>query len=442
MGINQQIKPITTDRKLNLSIGGCDLTDLAKKYGTPLYVIDEATLRGICREYKEAFKNYKNIKMTYASKALCNLAVIKIISEEGFGFDAVSAGEIYTINKSGANVADITFNGNNKSADEIAFALDLGVKRFSVDNYYEAELLNDIADKKGKTADVLLRITPGIECHTHEYIKTGQTDSKFGFDLSQIDDITELIINNYKYLNLKGLHAHIGSQIFENQSFADEIEILIRELARLNNKFGLNLNEINLGGGLGVKYTEEDCPPSVEEFGKCVTESLKNMSAKYKIPEPILYIEPGRSIISTAGVTLYTIGSMKQVPNGRKYVSVDGGMADNPRPITYQAKYTAEIANNTEGRTSEFVTIAGKFCESGDILIENIGLPSPKEGDILCIYNTGSYNYSMASNYNKAKKLAMVLVNNSQSDIIVNRESYEDLIRLETIPSRLKDNDK
>ncbi len=438
MSINQQIKPLTTANTPNLSIGGCDLVDLAKKYGTPLYIVDEQSLRGICREYRNAFNDYKNIRMTYASKALSNLAISKILIEENFGFDTVSAGEIYTVYKAGADMSKITFNGNNKSADELEFALDMKVGRFSVDNFYEAELLNDLAAKKGVVADILLRVTPGIECHTHDYIKTGQIDSKFGFDLSQTDEIVNLVINKYKNLSLKGLHAHIGSQIFENQSFKDEIEILVKELSRINQTFGLDLNEINIGGGLGVKYTEEDAPPSVEEFGAAVIEALKTSCEKHNLEYPIVYIEPGRSIISTAGVTLYTVGSSKQVPNGTKYIAVDGGMADNTRPITYQAKYYAEIVNPAENRVDEIVTVAGKYCESGDILIENIKLPAPQEGDILCVFNTGAYNYSMCSNYNRSKKPAMVLVNNSQSDIIVNRESLEDLIRLEEIPDRLR----
>ena len=438
MGINQHIKPITTNKLGNLSIGGCDLIELAEKYGTPLYVIDEKTLRDLCREYKEAFKNYDNIKMTYASKALCNLAISKIISEEGFGFDTVSAGEIFTVYKSGADMSKVTFNGNNKGADEIKLALELNVGRFSIDNFNEANLLDKIAKEKNIKVDVLLRVTPGIECHTHDYIKTGQTDSKFGFDLTQTDEIINLILNEYNNINIKGLHAHIGSQIFENQSYEDEINILINEMVRLNQKFGLNLNELNIGGGLGVKYSEEDNPPSIAEFGETVTRALDFACKKYGIEHPLIYIEPGRSIISPAGVTLYTIGSSKRVPNGRKYVLVDGGMADNPRPITYQAKYVAEIANNTEGRIEENVTIAGKFCESGDVLIEDILLPKAEEGDILCVYNTGAYNYSMSSNYNRVQKPAMVLVNNSQSDIIVDRESLEDLIRFEQIPDRLR----
>ena len=432
MSVNQSLKPITTERKGNLHIGGCDLVELAKKYGTPLYVIDEVTLREICREYIDAFKNYPNIKMMYASKALCSLATSKIISDEGFGFDTVSAGEIYTVYKAGVDMSKVLFNGNNKTKREIELALDLKVGRFSVDNFYEAEVLNKTAIEKGLNVDILLRITPGIECHTHEYIQTGQIDSKFGFDLSQLDEIINLIKNEYEALNLKGLHAHIGSQIFELQSFTDEVQVLSKTLYELNEKYDLNMSELNIGGGLGVKYTNKDNPPSVYDLAEAVTKSLDE-----KTQELTIYLEPGRSVISTAGVTLYTVGSTKQVPNGRKYVAVDGGMADNPRPSMYQAEYSAELAGVNKPEL-EKVTIAGRYCESGDILIENIELPKLKSGDILCVYNTGAYNYSMASNYNRVEKSAMVLVNSAQSDMIVSRESLEDLIVRENIPNRLR----
>ena len=437
-GVNQCIKPVTTKRDGELYIGGCNLKYLAERFKTPLYVIDESTLREVCREYKNAFSGYKNIKMTYASKALCNTAISKILVDEGFGFDTVSEGEFYTVYKSGADMSNVTFNGNNKGVNEIVSALEFGVGRFSVDNFYELDILNKEAVKKNKIADVLIRFTPGIECHTHDYIKTGQTDSKFGFDKIQLDEVVELILNQYKNINIKGLHAHIGSQIFELQSYADEIDILIKTLSELNNKYNLVMDELNIGGGLGVKYTEKDHPPSIADFGKVVIESVKVSSQKYGINPPIIYIEPGRSIISTAGVTLYTIGSMKQVPNGRKYITVDGGMADNPRPSMYHAEYYAEIADDINSKETECVTIAGRYCESGDILIENLELPSPKSGDILCVYNTGAYNYSMASNYNRVQKPAMLLVNNSQSDIIVNRETLDDLIRADLIPDRLR----
>ena len=437
---NQFLKPLTTgvNSAGNLEIGGCDLVELAEKYGTPLYVLDEETIRAVCRDYKKAFAKYPKIHMMYASKALCVSAVTKILDNEGFGFDTVSAGEIYTVYKAGVDMSHVLFNGNNKSFDELSLALELGVGRISVDNFFELALLNEIAQSKNKTVDILLRITPGIECHTHEYIQTGHLDSKFGFDLTQIDEAVELILNEYKNLKIHGLHAHIGSQIFETSIYPDEIEILVKEIARLDKKFGLKLDEINLGGGIGVKYTDFDNPPSIYDIGNLAVEKLFESVEKYGIDFPTVFLEPGRSIISTAGVTLYTVGSSKQVPHGKKYVAVDGGMADNPRPGMYQAMYSAEIVNKKEGDVPcETVTIAGRYCESGDILIPEIDLPQLCEGDILCVYNTGTYNYSMASNYNKVTKPAMVLVNNSQSDIIINRETLDDLISKEVIPNRL-----
>lgn len=437
---NQFIKPLTTkiNDAGNLEIGGCDLVGLAEKYETPLYVIDEFTLRKICHDYKDAFKKYPKVNMMYASKALCNMAVSSMLASEGFGFDVVSAGEIYTVYKAGIDMSKVLFNGNNKSYDELSLALKLGVGRISVDNFFELSLLNEIAKSYDKTADILLRITPGIECHTHEYIQTGHLDSKFGFDLTQIDEAVELILNDYKNLRLHGLHAHIGSQIFETSIYGDEIEILVKEVARLDEKYCLKLDEINAGGGLGVKYTDSDCPPSVYTIADILINRLNECIEKYNINPPALFIEPGRSIISTSGVTLYTLGSSKQVPKGKTYFAVDGGMADNPRPAMYEAQYFAQVANKPDYEPSKTYTIAGRFCESGDILIKDIKLPELEEGDILCVYNTGAYNYSMASNYNRVQKSSMVLVNNSQSDIIVNRETLDDLISHDEIPDRLR----
>ena len=437
---NQLLKPVTAkiNSDGNLEIGGCDTVELVEKYGSPLYVIDEKTLRGICRDYKEAFSKYPKVNMMFASKSLCTTAVSSILSSEGFGFDVVSAGEIYTVYKSGADMSKVLFNGNNKSFDELTLAIELGVGRISVDNFFELSLLDEIAKSHNKTVDILLRITPGIECHTHEYIQTGHLDSKFGFDLTQIDGAVELVLTEYKNLKLHGLHAHIGSQIFETKVYHDEIEILVRELKRLDDKFSLKLDEINIGGGLGVKYTEKDVPPSTYEIADVILNSLSAAVQKFGIELPALFIEPGRSIVSTSGVTLYTIGSSKQVPKGKKYIAVDGGMADNPRPSMYQAEYSAIIANKPEKTPDTMVTVAGRFCESGDILIKDILLPSPEEGDILCVFNTGAYNYSMASNYNRVQKSAMVLVNNSQSDMIINRETLDDIISHDVVPDRLK----
>lgn len=438
MTTNQLIKPITAKVERNLTIGGCDTVELVEKYGSPLYVIDEATLRAICNDFKNAFKSYPHTRMMYASKALCTSAITKLLDSEGFGFDTVSIGEIYTVLNSGVSLSKVLFNGNNKTEEELDFAIKNDIGRISVDNFLEVKLISKIAGRYNKHVDVLLRITPGIECHTHEYIQTGQLDSKFGFDLSQLDEVIKDITQNHNNITIRGLHAHIGSQIFEPQCFHDEIDVLIQEISRVEAKFGIKFDEINIGGGLGVKYTEKDKPPSVNEIADVIIASLEKHIEKYNIEPPTLYIEPGRSIISTSGVTLYTIGSMKQVPNMTKYVTVDGGMSDNPRPSMYQAEYCADVANKMNETKKEVVTIAGRFCESGDILIKDISLPIMETGDILCVYNTGAYNYSMASNYNRVEKPAMVLVNNAQSDIIIKRESLEDIIAHDVIPNRLK----
>ena len=435
MSTNQSLKPLTAavNASGHLEIGGCDTVELAKKFGTPLYVIDKYTIESVCRDYKNAFKSYPKIRMMYASKALCTIATTQLIAKEGFGFDVVSGGELFTVYKAGVDMSKVLFNGNNKSFDELSLAIDLNTGRISVDNFTELEMLNEIALSKNKTVKILLRITPGIECHTHEYIQTGHLDSKFGFDLTQIDDAVELILKNYKNLELTGLHAHIGSQIFETKIYSDEVEILVKEIARLKEKFALNLYEINLGGGLGVKYTEFENPPSVDEIANVIITSLNNAVQKYAVDAPFIYIEPGRSIISTSGVTLYTVGSQKQVPHGTKYVSVDGGMADNPRPAMYQAEYTCDAANKMDITEREVVTIAGRYCESGDILIKDISLPPLNSGDILCVYNTGAYNYSMASNYNRNPRPAIVFVEDGKARLVVKRESYEDMIRNEIL---------
>ena len=438
MTTNQHIKPSTVERKENLFIGGCDTVELAKKYGTPLYVVDETTLRNICHDYKNAFKSYPHTRMMYASKALCTSAIVKILDEEGFGFDTVSIGEIHTVLNSGVELSHVLFNGNNKTERELDYAIKNGISRISVDNFCEIDLVSKVAGRYNKTVDVLLRISPGIECHTHEYIKTGQLDSKFGFDLSQLDEAVTSILTRHQNIKIRGLHAHIGSQIFEPSCFHDEIDVLTQTLGEISTKYNIVLDEINIGGGIGVKYVDSDLPPSINEIADVIIESLDKHIAKYNIEPPTLYIEPGRSIISTSGVTLYTVGSMKQVPNMTKYVTVDGGMADNPRPSMYQAEYLAEVANKVDETQTEKVTIAGRYCESGDILIKDIVLPKLSTGDILCVYNTGSYNYSMASNYNRVEKPAMVLVNNSQSDIIVKRETLDDLVSHDVVPDRLK----
>ena len=430
MYINQNIKPLTTkiNQNGNLEISNCDLVELAEKYSTPLYVIDRVTLESMALDYKKAFSKY-NTQILFASKALMTGSIAKIFDKLGFGFDVVSGGEIATLLNAKIKLNKSSFNGNNKSIEEMEMALDNNIDHFSVDNFYELKVLNELAKKRNKIQKIHLRVTPGIECHTHEYIQTGQLDSKFGFNLSQVNEVIELILNEYKNLDLKGLHAHIGSQIFETQVYYDEAGVVLEQIKKIKDKFNIEISEINLGGGLGVTYTKEDNPPSVYEIADKIIDSIEYHCKKFNLKKPLLYIEPGRSLVSTAGVSLYTIGSSKDIKGIRKYIAIDGGMADNPRPSMYQAQYFAEIANKKEINSPEIVTIAGKFCESGDILIKDIELNSPKEGDILCVYNTGAYCYSMSSNYNRILKPAMILINQGKSDIIIKRESYNQLVQ-------------
>jgi diaminopimelate decarboxylase len=437
--VNQSVMPDTVriNEKDHLEIGGCDVVDLAEKYGTPLYVFDETTIRKSTQGYKEAFSPYKNSLMLFAAKAFMTKAMCCIMKSEDFGLDVVSGGEIYTALDADFPMEKVFFNGNNKTLDELDFAIDSKVGRITVDNFLELELLDTIAKSKEVNVNILLRITPGIECHTHQYIQTGHLDSKFGFDLTQLDEALELIQDRYSNLVLKGLHAHIGSQIFETKVYYDVVSVICEQFAKIRDKYGINLEDMNIGGGLGIKYTENDDPPSMPEIAKVILESLERNLAKYNLPQPRLIIEPGRSIIGTAGVTLYTVGSSKQVPHGKKYIAVDGGMADNPRPALYQAVYTAVVANKVNDDNKEIVTIAGRFCESGDILINDIELPKTDPGDIICIFTTGAYNYSMSSNYNRIPKPEAILVQNGQSDVIIKRETYKDLVSLDEIPQRL-----
>lgn len=438
MLVNQNIMPTTAriNEKGHLEIGGCDTVELANQYSTPLYIYDEESIRQSCKQYNQAFSKYENFKCLYASKAFMTKAMCFILKQENFGLDVVSGGEIYTAVKSDFPMENVFFNGNNKSVEELTLALDSGIGRITVDNFFELELLNKIAVSKGKTVNILLRITPGIECHTHEYIQTGHLDSKFGFDLTQLPEAIKLIVNEHTNLCLKGLHGHIGSQIFETKIFPDLIDILFEEFEKIKQNYNLILEEMNIGGGLGIKYTESDNPPPVTEIANLVIEAVENNLKKYELPKPKLFVEPGRSISGTSGVTIYKAGSSKQVPKGKKYIAVDGGMSDNPRPSMYQAEYKATLANRMNDKQEEIVTIAGRYCESGDILIKDIALPKINAGDFIAVFNTGAYNYSMASNYNRVEKPAAVLVKDGQSDIIVKRETYENLVEFDEVPER------
>jgi diaminopimelate decarboxylase len=435
---NQFLLPLTAQINQNdcLEIGGCDLSDLVQRYGSPLYVLDEETLRTACRQYRDAFKKYYpgESQVLYASKAWNCLAVCAIVASENLGIDIVSGGELYTALKAGVDPQTLYLHGNNKSLDELKLAIESGCT-LMIDNWLELQTLADLV--KGKNpVRIMLRLTPGIECHTHEYIRTGHLDSKFGFDPNQVDEIFQFV-SQQPALEFVGLHAHIGSQIFELQPHQDLGSVMVQWLSKAA-KYNLKIQELNIGGGLGIRYTESDDPPSIDEWVKVVCESVVAACQSEDIPLPKLLSEPGRSLIGSACVTVYTVGGQKTVPGIRTYISVDGGMSDNPRPITYQSVYRALIANRMSAPIVTQVTIAGKHCESGDILIKDAALPETRSGDLLVVMSTGAYNYSMSSNYNRLPRPAAVLVNAGEANLILQRETYDDLIRHDRLPERLK----
>ena len=437
---NKNIVPLTTsiDRSDKLLIGGCSIEDLVKKYDSPLYILDEITLRNSCKAYKKALeKYYPGASLPiYASKANSSIFMSNLIASEGFGLDAVSEGELLTALKGGVPNEKIVFHGNNKSDKEIEFAIKNKIK-IIVDNDYDLKRLEEISDSSYCDLEITIRFTPGIECHTHEYIRTGSFDSKFGFGIECLSKLFEFI-SKTKHLKLIGLHAHIGSQIFELDPHKDLGEIMVNVILQAK-KFGHKIKVLNVGGGLGIKYTEEDDPPSIDEWIKTVSLSVIRACRQNKLDLPILMCEPGRSIVSTAGVTIYKIGSFKEIPGIRTYLSVDGGMSDNPRPITYQSNYSACLVNNPlniNSKTKNKYTVAGKHCESGDVLFKEIELGNCKTGDLICVFGTGAYNNSMSSNYNRIPRPAALLVNNGEAEIIQKRERPHDLLKYDVLPDR------
>lgn len=425
--------------KNHLEIGGCDTVEIAEKYCTPLYIMDEKLIRDNCREILKSFKSvYDMIKMAYAGKAFLNLAMCRIVDEEGFSLDVVSGGELYTAIKGDFPAERIIFHGNNKTEEEIKMALDYEVGRIVVDNFHELNRLDEIASLYKKNVDIYIRVSPGIEAHTHDYIKTGHVDSKFGFPIinGQASEAVR-IASQLKSLHLRGIHCHIGSQILEIQPFVDAAGIMIKFAAEINARYGAQIDEIDLGGGFGIYYTEGDTTFSRDKLAEAVADKIKECTRQYGLKQPLLIFEPGRSIVGNAGTTLYTVGSVKDIPEIRKYIAVDGGMGDNIRPALYSARYEAAIANRMDDKNSETVTIVGKCCESGDILIKDIDIPEVKENDILAIFSTGAYGQSMSSNYNRIPKPAVVLVNDGLSYIISKRETYDEIIRNDVLPERL-----
>jgi diaminopimelate decarboxylase len=420
----------------HLIVGGCSVHQLVEQFGTPLYILDELTLRTTCRQYREAMsRHYPGDSLAiYASKAWSCLAVCAIAHGEGLGIDVVSAGELLTAVEAGVPASHLYFHGNNKSAAELQFAIATGC-RVVVDNWHELKLLNQLLEEADKTIPILLRLTPGIECHTHEYIRTGHLDSKFGFDPDQIEAVFQFVAEKPK-LRCIGLHAHIGSQIFELKPHEDLARLMVKWI-QVGIASGLPISELNVGGGLGISYTESDDPPSIEDWVKTVAKAILSACETHGVPLPRLICEPGRSLIGSACVTAYTVGSQKTIPDLRSYVAIDGGMSDNPRPITYRSLYRSLVANRMSAPLTETVTLAGKHCESGDVLIHDAQLPPLEAGDIIVIPSTGAYNYSMASNYNRVPRPAAVLVNDGDAQLIVRRETLQDLIRQDCLPDNL-----
>jgi diaminopimelate decarboxylase len=438
--VNQGLLPLTArvNAQDHLEIGGCDVISLVERFGSPLYILDEMSLRKACQQYQEALqKCYGGTsQVIYASKAWSCLAVCGIVASEGLGFDVVSGGEVYTtvqaLEKLGLDTQGrIYFHGNNKSTTELLMGIEHNCT-IMVDNWAELEQL---AAWDEKPITIMLRLTPGIECHTHDYIRTGHLDSKFGFDPNDLEALFKFVAS-LSHIRCVGLHAHIGSQIFECQPHQDLAKLMV-SWQKLAMSYGLPIEALNVGGGLGICYTEQDDPPTIYEWVQLVSQGITQACQEQSLPLPKLIIEPGRSLIGTSCVTAYTIGSSKTVPGIRNYLAVDGGMSDNPRPITYESVYRCAIANRMSAPLTEEVTVAGKHCESGDILIRSARLPETQSGDILVVMGTGAYNYSMASNYNRLPRPAAVLVREGEANLILRRETYADLLNQDLFPERL-----
>lgn len=424
----------------HLEIGGVDAVQLREQFGTPLYVVDEELIRRRCREFIGAFRTSGlQFQVAYASKAFCTMAMCRIADEEGLSLDVVSDGELYTALQAGFPPERIHFHGNNKTPQEINMALDAEIGCFVVDNFVELELLNAMAGERGRKVNILLRVTPGVSAHTHEYISTGQQDSKFGFDLDNgaaFRAVEEA--SRQPNLVLLGLHSHIGSQIFEVEGFKMAVEKVMGFAVKVRSELNVLFKVVNLGGGFGIRYVEGDRPLPIAEYVHAIVDSVHTSFAGQDYPVPEIWIEPGRSIVGDAGTTLYTVGTYKEIPGVRKYVAVDGGMTDNPRPALYESQYEAMLANRATAAPEEVVSIAGKCCESGDMLIWDVSLPKVNSGDLLAVACTGAYNYSMASNYNRIPRPAVVFVKDGSADLAVKRESYDNIVGNDLIPERMK----
>ena len=436
---NRNLAPISAqvDGEDQLWVGGCRLADLAAHYGTPLYVLDEATLRAGCQAYCQALKrHYPGASLVlYASKAHSSLAMAALMAGAGVGLDAVSAGELLTAVAGGMDARNIVLHGNNKSQAELELALERQVT-VVLDNWRELELLERLCGQREQRVRLLVRFTPGIECHTHAYIRTGHLDSKFGFDPEELDGVLRRLATA-PWAEVAGLHAHIGSQIFELQPHEDLAAVMVKAMGQAR-ALGHDPADLNVGGGLGVRYVASDDPPAIADWVQTVSAAVVAACRQQQQPLPRLLCEPGRSLVATAGLTLYQVGSRKEIPGGRTYVAVDGGMSDNPRPITYQSRYTACLPRRCRAAATETVTVAGKHCESGDVLLHDVPLPPVASGDLLAVFATGAYNASMASNYNRIPRPAAVLAHGGQAHLVQRRETNQDLLRWDVLPEHLR----
>lgn len=429
----------TVNERGHLSIGGCDVTDLAREFGTPLYVVDEALMRETCRAYVSEFRQrLQRVEIAYAGKALLTTAICRVITQEDLGLDVASPGELYTAVKAGFPTDRIKLHGNFKSDMALSMALEHRVGRVVADSISELQRLSAMAAERDATADLLIRVGPGIKTQTHSYIQTGQADSKFGLSIASGAAMEAIkLALGLPNLALRGLHCHIGSQLFGLESFARAAEMMMEFIAQVRDETGWVCDELDLGGGLGIAYTAEDAAPTVTELATTICPALEAAAQSFGLPMPKLILEPGRSIAGPAGTTLYTVGPVKTIPGVRTYVSVDGGLSDNPRPALYGAEYTAIIANKANQEATMSVRVAGAHCET-DTLIPDTTLQPVEEGDIMAVSCTGAYNHAMASNYNRFRRPAMVLVADGKADLILTRESLDDVVEHDVIPDRLK----
>ena len=429
--------PFTTDinKQGHLCIGGCDVVDLAEEFGTPLYLFDESILRHKCREFKEGFaQHYADTLVIYAAKAFLNRALAIILKEEGLGLDVVSGGELSIAHSEDFLLDRVYFHGNNKTPEELNLALDWGVGRIVVDNFHELQLLDKLAAKKGIRQDILLRLTPGVDPHTHQYTTTGTIESKFGFPLAtgQAEEAVNQA-SSASGLNLLGLHFHLGSPISEVQPYETAMELVLAFARGMSQKFSFDLDEFDIGGGFAIPYTLDSEVPTIADYARAVTGKLDSLISELGLSRPRLIIEPGRAIVGQSGVALYKVGAVKEIPGIRRYICVDGGMSDNIRPPLYGAKYEALVANKALKAGGKAVTIAGKICEAGDILVRDVNLAAVRPGDIIAIPVCGAYSIPMASNYNAMPRPAIVMVKDGRARLIRRRETYQDLMSLDLI---------